>query len=130
MTELSALLAEFPADDPLRAFDPGSCTVILLESATQGRQPVEVKRTDAGRKSLFASRSFWDYLLGLTAPEQMHYVAYSFARRADLYRVELTGEQSLNLQNDANKFAPRPLRGALDAMGAPARLVFVCPRTQ
>lgn len=126
--ELSALLAEFPADDPSRVFDPASCTMVLLESATQTRQPVEVKRADAARKSLFASRSFWECLVVLAAPERLHYAGYSFARRADLYRVELTEEQASNLSLNIAKLAPRPLRGSLESLGAPARLIFVCPR--
>jgi hypothetical protein len=126
--ELSALLAEFPADDPSRVFDPASCTMVLLESATQGRQPVEVKRTDAERKSLFAARSFWDYLLAFAVPAQLHYAGYSFARRADLYRLDISGEQASILQINAGKVAPRSIRGVLETIGAPARLVFVCPR--
>jgi hypothetical protein len=126
--ELSALLAEFPADDPNRAFDPLTCTMILIESATQTRQPVEIKREDAARKSLFASRSFWDYLLGLAMADDLHYAGYSFARRADLYRVELTAEQSSQLIKDARKFAPRALRGSLETLVMPARLVFISPR--
>lgn len=127
--ELSSLLAEFPADDPSRAFNPGTCTMILVESATQTRQTVEIKKEDAARKPLFSSRSFWDYLLGIVPPKEIHYARYSFARRADLYRVELTAEQSARLLTHAQKLAPRSLRGALETVGASARLVFVSPRS-
>jgi len=127
--ELSALLAEFPADDPSRAFSAEACTMIVLGSASKGRQPVEVKKSDADRKSLFASRSFWEFLLALAEPaREIKYDGYSFARRADLYRVELSAEQAASLQHSAAKFASRPLRGAVEALGAIARGVFVCPR--
>jgi len=128
--ELSALLAEFPADDPSRLLRPASCTMILLASAAQSRQPLEVKRAEATRKSLFSNQSFWDYLLALATPELTHYAGYSFARRADLYRLDLTQEQALNLHLNSTKLAPRSLRGPLNAFGAPLHLVFVCPRTQ
>jgi hypothetical protein len=128
--ELSALLAEFPSDDPSRTFRSASCTMILLETAAQSMQPVEIKKADAARKPLFASRSFWDYLLTLAVTAQMRYAGYSFARRADLYRLDLTEEQASNLHVNAGKFAPRSLRGSLEAFGSPARLVFVCPRAQ
>jgi hypothetical protein len=127
--ELSAVLAEFPADDPSRAFRADACTVIVLESAGKGRQAVDIKKADANRKSLFASRSFWDCLLLLADPAlEIKYGGYSFARRADLYRVELSAEQSANLQRNAAKFASRALRGAVEAVGVVSRVVFVCPR--
>jgi hypothetical protein len=127
--ELSAVLAEFPADDPSRAFSPDACSVIMLESAVKGRQSIDVDKKDADHKSLFASQSFWDSLLALAkAPQEIKYGGYSFARRADLYRIELSAEQTARLQRDAAKFAPRSLRGATEALGAAARIVFVCPR--
>jgi hypothetical protein len=127
--ELSAVLAGFPADDPSRVFRSDECTMIVLESAVKGRQPVEVKKTDADRKSLFASQSFWECLLGLAEGSQkINYGGYSFARRADLYRVELSEEQNVRLQRDATKFASRALRGAIESLGAIARVSFVCPR--
>jgi hypothetical protein len=129
-TELSAVLAEFPADDPSRAFRADDCEMIVLESAVKGRQSLDIKKADAIRKSLFASRSFWDCLLSLAdLPQEIKYGGYSFARRADLYRVELNPEQSANLQRNAAKFASRALRGAVEAVGTVARIVFVCPRS-
>jgi hypothetical protein len=127
--EISAVLAEFPADDPSRAFSANECAVVVLECAVKGRASLDVKKSDADHKSLFASRSFWDCLLGLAeGAQETKYGGYCFARRADLYRVELNGEQVARLQNDAAKFASRALRGAIEGMGAVARVVFVCPR--
>ena len=127
--ELSAVLAEFPADDPSRAFRADDCTMIVLESAVKGRQSMDIKKADANRKSLFASRSFWDCLMMLAeTPQEIKYGGYSFARRADLYRVELSDERAASLQRNAGKFASRALRGAVEAVGPVARVVFVCPR--
>jgi hypothetical protein len=152
--ELAQLLAEFPADfpegDPRRVFQPKACTVALLESAVAGRAPVEIERAAAKKKPLFAARSFWDCLLALanqqtagghpnsatqqdqedhSKPPAPEYAGYSFARRGDLYRAALTPEQSAGLSRDAARLAPRSLRAALDALGAPVRVTFVCPRS-
>jgi hypothetical protein len=128
--ELSAVLAEFPSDDPSRAFSADACTTIALENAVKARPSIDVDKKDADHKSLFASQSFWGYLLSLAGPSQeIKYGGYSFARRADLYRVELSVEQAASLQKNVAKLAPRSLRGAIETMGAVARVVFVCPRT-
>jgi len=128
--ELAAVLAGFPSDDPSRAFSADACVTIVLEGSMKTRPSIDVDKKDADHKSLFASQSFWDCLLGLAAPAQeIKYGGYSFARRADLYRVELSVDQAANLQKNVAKLAPRPLRGAIETMGAVARVVFVCPRT-
>jgi len=127
--ELSAVLAEFSIDDPSRTFSSDACTVVVLESAVKARQSIDVNKKDADHKSLFASKSFWEYLLSLAEPPQeIKYDGYSFARRADLYRAELTAEQSASLQRSAAKLASRALRGPIETLGAVARVVFVCPR--
>ena len=136
--ELQQLLAEFPADfpigDPRRKFTPQTCIVTILESATPGRAPVEIERAAARKRPLFAARSFWDCLLALADSEKTpgqqipEYAGYSFARRGDLYRMALTAEQSASVSLDAARLAPRSLRAALDALAAPARVTFVCPR--
>jgi len=152
-SELAQLLAEFPADfpegDPRRVFQPKACTVALLESAVAGRAPVEIERAAAKKKPLFAARSFWDCLLELanqqtvgdhsnpdtqqdqpnhSKPPAPEYAGYSFARRGDLYRVALTPEQAESVFGDAARLAPRSLRAALEALGAPVRVTFVWPR--
>jgi hypothetical protein len=128
--ELSAVLAEFPADDSGRTFSPNECAVAVLDSAVKRRPGIDVKKSDADHKSLFASQSFWDCLLALAeSAQEIKYGGYSFARRADLFRVELSAEQAVRLQRDAGKFASRALRGAIEAMGAVARVSFVCPRS-
>jgi hypothetical protein len=127
--EISAVLAEFPADDPSRVLSANECAIVVLESAVKGRPSIDVKKSDADHKSLFASQSFWDCLLALAeSAQEIKYGGYSFARRADLFRVELSAEQAARLQRDAGKFASRALRGTVEAMGTVARVVFVCPR--
>jgi hypothetical protein len=133
--EISALLADFPSDfppgDPRRIFSPKSCAAVLIESAVIGRQPVEVPRAAAERKPLFATSSLWDSLLSLTVtnPSAVTYSGYSYARRADLFRLDLTPDQSASLLRDAARLAPRNLRPAIQAQGAPPRIIFVCPRS-
>lgn len=128
--ELASLFSEFPADDPSRAFEPKSCTLVVIEGGAVGRVPVEIERASAERKPLFASRSFWDCVLELALAQRPEYAGYSFERRADLYRVKLSAEQSAILLRDAARLAPRSLRAPLEALGAPKRVTFVCPRTQ
>jgi hypothetical protein len=129
-TEISAVLAEFPVDDPSREFSADECTTIVLESAVKVRQSFDVNKKDADHKSLFASQSFWGCLLALAEPaRKIKYGGYSFARHADLYRVELNAEQTANLQRNAAKFASRAQRGATETLGTVARVVFVCPRS-
>ena len=146
--ELTALLADFPSDfpagDPRRNFSPQSCAAVLIESAAVGRQPVEIPRAAAERKSLFAARSFWDCLLAsalvngvatenagdsVTNPYSAIYSGYSYARRADLFRLDLSPVQSAALLRDAARLAPRNLRPAIQAQGSPPRIIFVCPRS-
>jgi hypothetical protein len=57
------------------------------------------------------------------------YCGYSFARRADLFRLALTPEQSAAFLRDASRLAPRNLRPSIQAQAAPPRIVFVCPRS-
>lgn len=128
--ELSALLAEFPSDDPTLAFRSAECTTIVLESTSKARPLLDVNKADANHKSLFASQSLWEFLLSLAeSPQEIKYGGYSFARRADLYRVKLSAEQTASVQRNATKFASRALRGPIETLGAVARVVFVCPRT-
>jgi hypothetical protein len=136
ITELTALLADFPQDfppgDPRRVFSSRGCAAVLIESAVVGRQPVEIPRAAAERKPLFASRSFWDCLLEVVAANaaSIIYSGYSFARHADLFRLGLSSGQSSAILRDAARLAPRNLRAAIQALGAPPRIVFMSPRSK
>ncbi len=126
--ELGAFLARFPADDPTRAFQPESCTLIVLESSVATRHPLEIERAAARRKALFAAQSLWDCLLAPTASQKVIYGGYSYERRGDSYRVDFSSDEAAILYRSAVGVAPRALRTALEALGAPARAIFVCPR--
>jgi hypothetical protein len=127
--EISAVLAEFPMDDPSRSFSASECAIVVLESSMKTRPSIDVDKKEADQKSMFASQSFWGCLLAIAeSAQEIKYGGYSFARRADLYRVELSAEQAAKLQRNVEKFASRPLRGAIETLGAVARVVFVCPR--
>jgi hypothetical protein len=126
--ELSVLLAEFPGDDPSRAFRAEDCAIVMIEGGPSGRKPVEIERQAAEHKPLFAARSFWGCLVSLARNSQPAYGGYSFDRRADLYQIELSAEQALSLRRDAARLAPRPVRASLDLLDPIARLTFIAPR--
>jgi hypothetical protein len=132
--EISTLLAEFPSDfppgDPRRVFSAPSCAAILIESAIVGRQPVEIQRAAAERKPLFASHSFWESLIAFAAnASTVIYSGYSYSRRADLFHLRLSPEQSAALLRDAGRLAPRNLRAAIQALDTPPGIIFVFPRS-
>jgi hypothetical protein len=126
--ELGTVLATFPADDSTRAFQPEYCTMIVLESGVTGRHPVEIDHAAAKRKPLFATRSLWDCLLASTASQMPAYAEYSYERRGDVYRVDFSPEEGATLHRNAVRLAPRAIQGALEALGSPARAIFICPR--
>ncbi len=127
--ELGALLAGFPDADPAREFRAEECTVILLESGGQPpRHSLELGRQEASRKRFFHSRSLWDCLVALGQGQPPSYQGYSYARRADLYRLALSPEEIAALARDAARMAPRGLRSRLGRLTETSRIVFLCPR--
>ena len=134
--ELAALLSRFPDPDPSRAFRPEACTALLVETGaspprpdSSGLRPVlELDRASASRTGLFRRRSFWDALLAAAASGPLAYDGYSYLRRADLYRLELSGELLAALAAAAKSLAPRDLRRSLRALDRASHIVFVCPR--
>lgn len=126
--ELNPLLAPFPDPDPTRPFRVEECAVALIEdSATPPRLLVEVDRAIVSRRSVFRRRSFWDALLSAATGSALGYQGYSYARRGDVYRFELTEEQRASLTNAARR-APRSLRRELTLIERASRIVFICPR--
>jgi hypothetical protein len=126
--ELGALLARFPDPDPLREFRAEQCTVALIEdNAKPPRVLIEIERAAASRTGLFRRRSFWDALVSAAAAVPVVYHGYSYARRGDLYRLELSDEQRAELIAAAAQ-APRNLRRELGVLERASRIVFVCPR--
>jgi hypothetical protein len=129
--ELAPLLARFPDPDPSRQFRIENCTVALLEDNSKPpRVLIDIERAAASRTSLFRRRSFWDALASAAAAAEgpAAYHGYSYARRADLYRLELSHEQRAALLAAAAR-APRSLRRELAVLERASRIVFVCPRS-
>ena len=128
--ELDPLLASFPDPDPSRVFRAEECAVALIEdSATPPRLLVEVDRAAVSRGGIFRRRTFWDSLLSAAAAGSVGYQGYSYGRRGDVYRVELTEELRASLAKAASR-APRNLRRELMLVARASRITFVCPRTK
>jgi hypothetical protein len=127
---LSALLAEFPADEPQRPFREADCKTILMDPAAAGRRAIEIEQGESGRKPLFAARSFWDCLLAYAKSPRVSYANYSFDRTGDLYQVSLEPEHRVALAKDATRLAARPVRAKLEIAGEIAKLTYICPRSK
>lgn len=127
--ELAGLLARFPDPDPSREFRSMECTMLAIESAGIPPRPtIEVNRDAISHRGLFRGRSFWDAVLYEAALSPVAYHGYSFAHRADLYRLELSAESRPRLVAAAASLAPRAMRKDLQAIAGAARIVFICPR--
>lgn len=127
--ELVSLLAQFPDDDPSRAFRAEDCTAALVEgSGAPGHPALELTREQAGRKRLLRSRSLWDSLMAVAAGGPLTYEGYCYARRADLYRRVLAEKELAALLDEALRFAPRSLRASLRPLLHATSLVYACPR--
>jgi hypothetical protein len=129
--ELTAALARFPDADPSRAFDAGKCMLTVFETA--GANPkhlLELDRAAASKRRMFRGQSFWERLLEISDGEKPAYQNYSYARRADLYQLNLNAENLARIAQAATRLAPGNLRAALRMLPAAARIVFVCPRPE
>lgn len=129
--EIDALLAPFPDDDPARPFETTSVACVFLEigGGTQ-RSLIGIARQEASEKRLFRNRSPWDILRNATAESAPRYEKYSYADRADLYRLPLSLETAAFLLNELRKAAPRGLRKKLAAVQPPAAFLFLIPRAR
>jgi hypothetical protein len=128
--ELAAALARFPDAEPARPFAPEQCTVAILE--TGGSNPrliVELPRAAASKRRIFRGQSFWERLMEIASREKLHYDRYSYGRRADLYRLDLDGENVPEITQGAVRLAPRNVRGTMAALQGAASILFVCPRS-
>lgn len=127
--ELAPWLARFPDPDPARPFRGDLCSVALIEdSSTPARLLVEVERVTASRRGWLRRRSFWHAVIAAAGTSTVAYHSYSYSRRGDVYRVELTEEQRVALIAAAAR-APRNLRRELVMIERAARIAFVCPRS-
>jgi hypothetical protein len=129
--ELAAALARFPDADPARPFAPDHCTVAILETGgLTPRNILELPQATASKRRMFRGQSFWDGLLAIAANENVRYYRYSYGRRADLYRLDLDGENVFLINQAAERLAPRNLRATLAAVNGAASILFVCPRPE
>jgi hypothetical protein len=129
--ELAAALAQFPDADPSRPFAAGQCDPAILESGgANPRHILELHRVAGSKRRMFHGKSFWDRLMEIAATETLHYQGYSYGRHADVYRLELTGENVLQISQAAERLAPGNLRGALSALDGAASILFVCARPE
>lgn len=128
--DLDLLLARFPDPDASREFRAGECTMALIEPAgSPPRVSLQLDRAGAARRGLFRRRSFWDALLACAVAGPLAYQGYSYARRGDLYRLELTPETRAQLAAAASSLGPRNLRRDLQVLSYAERIMFVCPRS-
>jgi hypothetical protein len=128
-TELAAALANFPDADPSRPFDAGQCTNAVFDGAgANPRHLLDLDRAAASKRRIFRRQSFWESLLEIAAEENPAYQKYSYSRRADLYYLDLDGENISRIAEVANRLAAGKLRSALRVLPGAACILFVCPR--
>ena len=128
--ELTGLLSNFPDDDPSRPFNPAQITAITLEigGGTQ-RSLAGIARREASAKKLFHKQSPWELFLKVAQDATPRYEKYSYAERADVYRVHLAPEKAALLLKDAVNASPRTLRKKLAGLQPPAALLLFSHRT-
>jgi hypothetical protein len=128
--ELSAALARFPDADPSRPFDADKCTLAVFEAG--GAHPkhlLELDRAAGLKRRIFRGQSFWERFLEIAASEKPSYQNYSYTHRADLYRLDLNGQNILPIVDAAKRLAPGNLSSALRILPSAERILLVCPRT-
>jgi len=126
--ELEAQLAAFPDADPTRVFDATRCTMVVAE-ASQGMSTLaEFAAAAAARRRTFRRRSFWDALLAAAKEQAPSYRSYSYARRGDLYVLELTEGRREWLAEEARQYGVGDVKTQAAALLSAARLVYVCRR--
>jgi hypothetical protein len=128
--ELAAALAQFPDADPSRPFDADKCTLAIFESAgAHSKHLLELDRVAGLKRRMFRGQSFWKRLLEIAADEKPAYQTYSYTHRADFYRLDLNGQNILQIARAAKNLAPRNLRSALFVLSDTSRILLVCPRS-
>jgi hypothetical protein len=128
--ELSVALTRFPDADPSRPFDPDKCAMAIFESGgPHPRHLLELDRSIALKRRIFRGKSFWERLGKIAADGKPVYQSYSFGHRADLYRLDLSEENILEIAQAAERLATGKLKYALRILPEASRIVFVCPRS-
>lgn len=126
--ELEAQLARFPDADPARPFEAARCTMVAAEGGTSARALAEFTAAAAARRRAFRRRSFWDALVAAASEQAPSYRNYSYARRGDLYVLELVEGRREMLVEEARQFGVGEVKTQAAALGSAVRLVYVCGR--
>ena len=128
-SEISALLAPYPEDDPSLPFRASGVTTVSLEmGGGSQRSLIEITREEASPKRLFQKRRPWEILLSATEKTAPRYEKYSHAQRADVYRLNLPLEAAQALLAETRAAAPRALQKKLAGVQPPSALLFFAPR--
>jgi len=127
-SELEPLLAAFPDADPSRPFESARCILVAVEGATNTNALAEFLPPAASRRRAFRRRSFWDALLAAAGEQSPGYRSYSYARRGDLYALELAAERGAELAQEARRLGVGEVRTQAAALARAVRLVYVCRR--
>ncbi len=127
---LAEILKLYPEADPSRAFRADSCSKVILESSgSPARHSLRIPRDEASKRRLFRARNFWNILMNMARDPAPAYREYSYALRADIYALPLSGKQLARLTQEATRYASRSLRAELAAIPSSiSHVVFVCPR--
>jgi hypothetical protein len=129
-SEISALLAPYPEDDPSLPFGALAVASVSLEiGGGSQRSLIEITREEASAKRWFQRRHPWEILLGAAQNTAPRYEKYSHAHRADLYRLNLSIELAQALLAETRRAAPRALQKKLAGVQPPSALLFFIPRT-
>jgi len=126
--ELEPLLAAFPDADPSRPFEPARCILVAAEGGASAVALAEFTAPAASRRRAFRRRSFWDALLSAAAEQSPVYRSYSYARRGDLYALDLEADRAARLTQEARRLGMAEVRSHAAALPRAARLVYVCSR--
>ena len=127
---LAEVLAEFPDPDPTRPFQREACQWARLSDASQPvAHTLLIEKAEAAARRWLRRWSFWDSLLDSLAGHPLTYQEYSYVHRADIYRMEVTGEICARLAEAAQRLARRGLRERLLRRGVEwTRLELACAR--
>jgi hypothetical protein len=129
-SEIAALLAPYPEDDPSRLFRASEVTTVSLEiGGGSQRSLIEITRKEASAKRWLQKRCPWEILLGAAQKTAPRYEKYSHAQRADVYRLNLPLETAQALLAETRAAAARALQKRLAGVQPPSALLFFTPRT-
>jgi hypothetical protein len=126
--ELQPLLAGFPDADPSRAFEAARCILVAAEGGTSASALAEFAAPAASRRRALRRRSFWDTLLAAAGEQLPAYRSYSYARRGDLYALEIAAEQGAWLAQEARRLGVAEVRAQAAALVRAVRLIYICAR--